>query len=115
QTECVRGRFITEKKCGNQLMQDSVHASRVLMNVDCKGIGLTADKTIKINELVAKYVGEVLRSKMYQDREIMEGRMSDNIYGIQVTATEAIDACYIGGIACFANHSCDPNCDVQRW
>jgi SET domain-containing protein len=32
-----------------------------------------------------------------------------------ITATEVIDARNLGGMARFANHSCCPNCLVERW
>lgn len=40
---------------------------------------------------------------------------SEHSYGMAVTSNEVIDARYIGGMARFANHSCSPNCNVERW
>ncbi|ETN13421.1 hypothetical protein PPTG_22355 [Phytophthora nicotianae INRA-310] len=44
-----------------------------------------------------------------------EFKGSTNYYGMSLTKGEVIDARACGGIARFANHSCNPNCVVERW
>lgn len=38
-----------------------------------------------------------------------------NHYGMRIENNEVIDAREVGGLARFANHSCSPNCKVERW
>jgi SET domain-containing protein len=42
-------------------------------------------------------------------------RSAQHTYGMAVTNREVIDARCVGGVARFANHSCSPNCTVERW
>ncbi|ETI52700.1 hypothetical protein F443_04251 [Phytophthora nicotianae P1569] len=44
-----------------------------------------------------------------------EFKGSTNYYGMSLTKGEVIDARACGGIARFANNSCNPNCVVERW
>eukprot|EP00644_Phytophthora_capsici_P017769 jgi/Phyca11/129004/e_gw1.80.30.1 len=85
-------------------MQRGDHASLEIQSVPGKGIALIAEMAIEKDELVAQYVGEVLSLEI-----------SKHTYGMAVSATEVIDARNVGGIARFANHSCAPNCLVERW
>jgi SET domain-containing protein len=32
-----------------------------------------------------------------------------------LNSNEVIDACHKGNIARFTNHSCEPNCETQKW
>lgn len=34
---------------------------------------------------------------------------------MKTTPNEVIDPTYVGNIARFINHSCDPNCETQKW
>jgi len=38
-----------------------------------------------------------------------------SFYFIEFGDGKVIDACEKGSIARFANHSCDPNCHIERW
>ncbi|KAJ8546980.1 hypothetical protein ON010_g11255 [Phytophthora cinnamomi] len=86
-----------------------------LKPIEGKRISLVTDVAIAKDDLVAQYVGEVLSREMYANRERAEARRSQNTYGMVVTDKEVIDARYVGGMARFANHSCEPNCNVERW
>ncbi|ETO81398.1 hypothetical protein F444_04303 [Phytophthora nicotianae P1976] len=47
--------------------------------------------------------------------KFVEFKGSTNYYGMSLTKGEVIDARACGGIARFVNHSCNPNCVVERW
>ncbi|EEY65795.1 SET domain-containing protein, putative [Phytophthora infestans T30-4] len=81
-------------------MQRGRHAELSLASLPGKGISLMADMPIERDTLIAQYVGEVISRAMYRE---------------PVNTNEVIDARFIGGIARFANHSCSPNCVVERW
>jgi len=34
---------------------------------------------------------------------------------MKLNSTEVIDPTYKGNMARFINHSCDPNCETQKW
>ncbi|KAE9170258.1 hypothetical protein PF005_g27622 [Phytophthora fragariae] len=70
---------------------------------------------IEKDELVAQYVGEVLSRAMYLEREVKEAYRTTHTYGLAVDTNEVIDARYVGGLVRFANHSCSPNCTIERW
>ncbi|KAF4131974.1 SET domain-containing protein [Phytophthora infestans] len=38
-----------------------------------------------------------------------------HVYMLQVSADKVIDATRIGGCMRFVNHSCDPNCQMEKW
>eukprot|EP00644_Phytophthora_capsici_P010360 jgi/Phyca11/123793/e_gw1.51.330.1 len=81
-------------------MQRGRHADLSLASLPGKGISLMAAMPIERDTLIAQYVGEVISRVMYLE---------------PVNTNEVIDARFIGGIARFANHSCSPNCVVERW
>ncbi|KAE9308864.1 hypothetical protein PF008_g20857 [Phytophthora fragariae] len=117
QTECVQGYCASRTKCGNQRIQDGVHADLILVKNTGKGVSLVADAPINEDDLVIQYVGEVLSRNTYPEREqrVMVELNSRHTYGMEVTSREVIDARRIGGLARFANRSCCPNCTIERW
>lgn len=115
QTECQRGHCASGEICGNQRFQRGTHCELALELMDGKGVSLVADTPITAGELVAQYVGEVLSKRDYQERELTTQRYAKHTYGMAVSADEVIDARHVGGLARFANHSCSPNCIIEKW
>lgn len=114
QVECVRGQRATGGRCSNQQMQDGFNALLSVRRLPSKGMSLFTSQQISPGAFVCQYTVEVIRSVLYQRRE-MELKGVTNYYGMTVTTNEVIDARVYGNVARFANHSCQPNCVVERW
>ena len=63
-----------------------------------------------------EYVGEVLtraaflkRTRKYADQG------NPHFYFMSLGAAELIDATLKGNVSRFMNHSCNPNCETQKW
>ena len=60
--------------------------------------------------------GEVLEEEEYiRRKEFYIATGQRHYYFMNVGNGEVIDACRKGGIGRFINHSCDPNCETQKW
>lgn len=59
-------------------------------------------------------MGEVLTKSEFQDR-ISQYSISQHYYFAALDSQYILDANGMGSIARFANHSCEPNCRLQRW
>lgn len=78
------------------------------------GWGLYAEENIGINELIIEYVGEKVRQKVADMREIRyEKQGVGSSYLFRMMDDEIVDATKKGGIARFINHSCNPNCTAK--
>lgn len=63
-----------------------------------------------------EYIGEVLEEEEYMRRKghyIASGQR--HYYFMNIGNGEVIDACRMGNQARFINHSCEPNCETQKW
>lgn len=73
--------------------------------------GLFAMETIEANDMVIEYIGEVIRQKVADTREIGYEKMGiGSSYLFRVDDDTIIDATKTGNLARFINHCCDPNC-----
>lgn len=78
------------------------------------GWGLYAEENIAINDLIIEYVGELVRQKVADMREIKYDKQGvGSSYLFRMMDDEIVDATKKGGIARFINHSCDPNCTAK--
>jgi len=81
-----------------------------------KGFGLVAGEKIKKGQFVIQYIGEVLSLTSEEGtRRINEYARSTCTYMMKLNSNEVIDPTYKGNMARFINHSCDPNCESQKW
>jgi len=81
-----------------------------------KGWGLCAGEFIKKGTFVMQYVGEVFSTDSEFGRKRMEKYNKSNVsYLMKSGGSEVIDATYYGNTARFINHSCEPNCETQKW
>lgn len=102
--------------------------------VDCgrKGLGLVTKQMIKTGEFVGEYLGEIVTEQEYHMRRLVRStdvaecekltscafqlyHNEKHRYMMVLSGGEVIDATRMGGIARFINHSCDPNCGVEKW
>lgn len=78
------------------------------------GWGLYTEEGITAGDLIIEYVGEKLRQKVADMREIRYDRQGiGSSYLFRMAEDEIIDATKKGGIARFINHSCVPNCTAK--
>ena len=78
------------------------------------GWGLYAEENIAVNDLIIEYVGEKVRQKVADLRELKyEKQGVGSSYLFRMMDDEIVDATKKGGIARFINHSCNPNCTAK--
>ena len=79
-----------------------------------KGKGLRTLEPIQKGELITEYVGRAIR-KGYLDLLFKRYRNERMLYIMALDNDTYIDARKKGGTARYINHSCEPNCIVERW
>ncbi|KAJ7322072.1 hypothetical protein JRQ81_018359 [Phrynocephalus forsythii] len=110
-SRCPNGEF-----CSNRRFQRKQHADVEVILTEKKGWGLRAAKDLPSNTFVLEYCGEVLDHKEFKAR-VKEYARSKNIhyYFMALKNDEIIDATQKGNCSRFMNHSCEPNCETQKW
>eukprot|EP00898_Chlorokybus_atmophyticus_P006702 jgi/Chlat1/7032/Chrsp56S06703 len=94
---------------------------RTYANVDkgrcgAKGFGVIAQDVIRRGSFILEYCGEVINEALFKERttEYAERGIRHH-YFMTLGTNEVIDATMKANIARFMNHSCDPNCETQKW
>ncbi|KAK4751547.1 hypothetical protein SAY87_005029 [Trapa incisa] len=73
--------------------------------------GLVAQEPIEAEDFVIEYVGELIRPRISDMRELQYEKMGiGSSYLFRLDDGYVVDATKRGGIARFINHSCEPNC-----
>ncbi len=83
--------------------------------MDKKTFGLRTKVPVKRGQLVTEYMGEVISQELAEER--MQGIYANNkcFYFLDYTNGEVLDGTLKGSDARFVNHSCDPNCHIEKW
>ncbi|XP_048685461.1 histone-lysine N-methyltransferase NSD3 isoform X2 [Lepidochelys kempii] len=104
------------ERCQNQRFTKRLYPDAEIIKTDRRGWGLRTKRNIKKGEFVNEYVGELideeecrLRIKRAHENSIT------NFYMLTVTKDRIIDAGPKGNYSRFMNHSCNPNCETQKW
>ena len=102
--------------CQNQRFQRKEFSKVSVIKTEKKGYGLRADTDLSAHDFIFEYIGEVvneptLRRRMRQYDE--EG--IKHFYFMSLTKSEFVDATTKGNLGRFCNHSCNPNCYVDKW
>ncbi|PKI52385.1 hypothetical protein CRG98_027311 [Punica granatum] len=80
------------------------------------GWGVEAAEPINKGEFIVEYIGEVIDDALCEQRLWdMKHRGEKNFYMCEIRKDFTIDATFKGNFSRFLNHSCDPNCFLEKW
>ncbi|GLG95421.1 Histone-lysine N-methyltransferase ash1 [Gryllus bimaculatus] len=114
--ECSPQLCPCKELCSNQRIQKHEWAPGLdkFMTKD-KGWGVKTKYAIKSGEFILEYVGEVVSEKEFKDRMASRYINDTHHYCLNLDGGLVIDGHRMGGEGRFVNHSCDPNCEMQKW
>jgi histone-lysine N-methyltransferase SETD2 len=77
---------------------------------------LRADADLQSNDFIFEYLGEVINEPTFRNRMVKYDREGiKHFYFMSLTKSEFVDATKKGNLGRFCNHSCNPNCYVDKW
>ncbi|XP_062078486.1 histone-lysine N-methyltransferase ASHR3 [Humulus lupulus] len=80
------------------------------------GWGVEAAESINKDEFVVEYIGEVIDDALCEQRLwSMKDKGVHNFYMCEIRKDFTIDATFKGNSSRFLNHSCNPNCILEKW
>lgn len=113
--EC-NSRCACGEMCSNKRFQQGCKVKVEVFKTEKKGWGLRTLEDLESNQFVMEYCGEVMNYKDFQERaERYDRENRRHYYFMTLRADELIDATYKGNLSRFINHSCDSNCETQKW
>ncbi|WCJ30169.1 Histone-lysine N-methyltransferase ASHR3 [Euphorbia peplus] len=80
------------------------------------GWGVEAVEPINKGDFIIEYTGEVINDALCEQRLWdMKYKGVKNFYMCEIGKDFTIDATFKGNASRFLNHSCDPNCIMEKW
>lgn len=103
-------------KCENQKIQRHEWSPGLqrFMTED-KGWGVRTQQAIKSGDFILEYVGEVVSEREFKSRMATRYANDTHHYCLHLDGGLVIDGHRMGGDGRFVNHSCEPNCEMQKW
>ncbi|KAH1246908.1 Histone-lysine N-methyltransferase ASHR3 [Glycine max] len=87
-----------------------------IVKTELCGWGVEAAETIDKGGFIIEYIGEVIDDALCEKRLWdMKYRGVQNFYMCEIRKDFTIDATFKGNTSRFLNHSCDPNCVLEKW
>ena len=115
-TECDPDSCHLKSRCSNQSIQK--HASTTVLRrfmTPHKGWGVKTKCKIRKDTFIMEYLGEVVTDKEFKQRMHTDYKQDSHHYCLHVGEGMVIDGHRMGGECRFVNHSCKPNCEMQKW
>eukprot|EP01117_Protostelium_nocturnum_P007245 TRINITY_DN2590_c0_g1_i3.p1 TRINITY_DN2590_c0_g1~~TRINITY_DN2590_c0_g1_i3.p1 ORF type:complete len:611 (+),score=190.28 TRINITY_DN2590_c0_g1_i3:140-1834(+) len=112
--ECTPNYCQVGDACTNQRFQRAIYPKVQPFMTEKKGWGLMILEDVKAGDFIIEYVGEVITNDLCLER-MRRVKDDGHFYYLTLDAHECIDARKRGNRARFINHSCNPNCQTQKW
>ena len=115
-TECVQNTCPCGEQCQNQRIQKHEWVEGLEKITTCdRGYGVRTHQTLKAGQFILEYVGEVVSEQTFRKRMTDDYSQEHHHYCLNLDGGTVIDGYRMGNIGRFVNHSCDPNCEMQKW
>lgn len=114
-TECNVKTCPSKGKCKNMNIQRHLVAQVEPFMTQKKGWGVKAKQLIKKGSYILEYVGEVVSIHEYEQRMRTDYKDDIHYYCLHLNGQLVIDSHKAGNDSRYINHSCQPNCEVQKW
>lgn len=119
-TECVPETCPCGDKCRNTKIQKHIVAPVERFMTQCKdgsskGWGVKTNNLIKKGTYILEYVGEVVSEREFKERMATLYINDIHHYCLHLEGGLFIDGHRMGSDCRFVNHSCEPNCEMQKW
>uniref|UniRef100_A0A9R1SJD4 Nuclear receptor binding SET domain protein 2 n=2 Tax=Cyprinus carpio TaxID=7962 RepID=A0A9R1SJD4_CYPCA len=103
-------------RCQNQDFTKRLYPETKIIRTAGKGWGLVSLRDIKKGEFVNEYVGELIDEEECRARiKYAQENNITHFYMLTIDKDRIIDAGPKGNYSRFMNHSCQPNCETQKW
>ncbi|KAF2674882.1 hypothetical protein BT63DRAFT_420142 [Microthyrium microscopicum] len=79
-----------------------------------RGYGVRAMRSFRPGQIIVEYTGEIITSEEAERRMNKEYKDHENFYMMTFNKGLIIDG-FVGNVCRFVNHSCDPNCTIEKW
>lgn len=118
--DCINRLVLAEcpatHRCKNQKIQRHDWAPGIeKFMTESKGWGVRTKEPIKQGEFILEYVGEVVSDQEFKERMNSIYVNDTHHYCLHLDGGLVIDGHRMGGDGRFVNHSCQPNCEMQKW
>lgn len=114
--ECVDQESSCGSGCQNQRFQLRQYADVEVFKTEKKGHGLRTRLGLSPNAFIYEYIGEVINESAFRRRTIQYDEEGiKHFYFMSLQNGVFIDATRKGNLGRFCNHSCKPNCYVDKW
>lgn len=113
--ECDPKRCSYSTDCANMPIQQKRGVPLRQFLTEKKGWGVKTSISIEKGLFVCQYIDEIVTEKVYKSRLQSVYKNEAHFYALYLQQGFVIDAHVMGNCARFINHSCDPNCEVQKW
>lgn len=114
-TECEPETCPCGDKCQNTKIQRHIVAPVERFMTPHKGWGVKSNHLIKRGTYILEYVGEVVTEREFKDRMATLYTNDIHHYCLHLDGGLVIDGHRMGSDCRFVNHSCEPNCEMQKW
>ncbi|KAJ9273902.1 hypothetical protein DTO212C5_181 [Paecilomyces variotii] len=109
--------------CGNRNFEELKHRTKaggkynigveVIKTMD-RGYGVRSNRSFEPNQIIVEYTGEIITQSECENRMRTIYKNNECYYLMYFDQNMIIDATR-GSIARFVNHSCEPNCRMEKW